>query len=412
MRVGQSLTLGGAGMALVGGWSIGVALSLLPGPLHAVLVILFVLGCVGEWCEIKIGPLMTFSLRPVVSFVALWRTGLPGLLVVGLLPLLVVPVVSGRVPLHLVLSLIGGEALALWGGYATHALASRLVSGSGGYPAAALWAQHVAGMAGFWVAWVAVGSLRLGLREGLQARRALLLVARGSWPHACVLTAAALLLGYIESTFGAVVVALATVVLVEAYYPWKLLGEQRDVLLTSLQMMAEAVDLKDPYTSGHSHRVSRYATRLARAMGLPEEEVERIRIGGLMHDIGKIGISGRIIRKPTKLTAEEYALMREHSRVSAGILQPLEVLNESARMVHHHHEHWDGSGYPDGLRGEEIPVGARVILVADAYDALTTDRPYRKGVDRESALAVVKRHSGTQFDPSVVRALEQTYRSL
>jgi len=131
-----------------------------------------------------------------------------------------------------------------------------------------------------------------------------------------------------------------------------------------------------------------------------------------MHDIGKIGISGRIIRKPGRLTEGEHVLMREHSSISASILRPLDILGESARMVHHHHEHWDGSGYPDRLKGEEIPVGARVILVADAYDALTTDRPYRRGADREHALAIIRRHSGTQFDPAVVKALEQVYRSL
>jgi len=195
--------------------------------------------------------------------------------------------------------------------------------------------------------------------------------------------------------------------LVEAYYPWKLLGEQGGVLLTSLQMMAQAVDLKDPYTSNHSQRVSRYAVRLARGMGLPEDEVERIRVGGLMHDIGKIGISGRIIRKPGKLTSEEQALMRRHSSVSAEIIEHLEILGESARMVRHHHENYDGTGYPDGLKGEEIPLGSRIIFVGDAFDALVTDRPYRKGASRDEALAVIQKHAGTQFDKTVVDTLQR-----
>jgi putative nucleotidyltransferase with HDIG domain len=219
-----------------------------------------------------------------------------------------------------------------------------------------------------------------------------------------------LALSYVESSFGIVVTSAAMVMLIEAYYPAKLLGEQDGVLLTSLQMMAQAVDLKDPYTSHHSQRVSRYATRLARTLGVPEEEVERIRYGALMHDIGKIGISGRVIRKPGKLTPEEQALMRTHSSVSADIIAPLEILGKSATMVRHHHENWDGTGYPDGLKGEEIPLASRIIFVADAFDALATDRPYRKGANREHAVSVIKENSGTQFDPLVVEALERVYR--
>jgi putative nucleotidyltransferase with HDIG domain len=200
--------------------------------------------------------------------------------------------------------------------------------------------------------------------------------------------------------------------LVEAYYPWKLLGEQGGMLLTSLQMMAQAVDLKDPYTSNHSQRVSKYAVRLARTMGLSEEEVERIRIGALMHDIGKIGISGSIIRKPGKLSLEERIKMQRHSAVSADIIEPLEILGESAEMVRHHHENWDGTGYPAGLKGEEIPLGSRIILVADAFDALITDRPYRRAASRSEALDVIRKHAGTQFDPAVVRALEKVYSAL
>jgi putative nucleotidyltransferase with HDIG domain len=200
---------------------------------------------------------------------------------------------------------------------------------------------------------------------------------------------------------------LAGVMLIEAYYPYKLIGEQRGILLTSLQMMAQAVDLKDPYTSNHSQRVSRYAVRLARAMGVPEQEVERIRIGGLMHDLGKIGVSGHIIRKPGKLTQDEQDKMREHSKVSADIITHLEILGESADMVRHHHENYDGTGYPDGLKGEAIPLGSRIIFVADAYDALVTDRPYRKGATREEALAVIRANAGTQFDASVVNTMER-----
>jgi len=219
--------------------------------------------------------------------------------------------------------------------------------------------------------------------------------------------AAALSLSYVMSTLGFWVGGLATIILVETYYPLKLLGEQRGVLLTSVQMMAQAVDLKDPYTSNHSQRVSKYAVRIARALDLDEAEVERIRVGGLLHDIGKIGISGRIIRKPGKLTEEERASMKKHSTISAEIIQQLTVLGESTPMVRHHHEHCDGSGYPDGLTRERIPIGSRIILVCDAYDALTTDRPYRKGASKADALAVIRANAGTQFDVEVFKALER-----
>jgi len=307
-----------------------------------------------------------------------------------------------------VLPWAGRDALGFW-------LGSLVYQGVAGIPLWP-WGAGVAGQAAvraasfgaFWVAQVHLQAVDLKQSEGIRFHVALHHLIRQTWTHAGILTLAAVLLSYVGAGFGLIAMGIAVVVLVEAYYPWKLLGEQGGVLLTSLQMMAQAVDLKDPYTSNHSRRVSQYAVRLARAMGLSEGEVERIRVGGLMHDIGKIGISGRIIRKPGKLTAEEQALMREHSSVSANIIEPLEILGESAAMVRHHHENWDGSGYPDGLRGEEIPLGARIIFVADALDALVTDRPYRKGASRAEALAIIRQNAGTQFDPTVVAALERT----
>ena len=209
-----------------------------------------------------------------------------------------------------------------------------------------------------------------------------------------------------NADFGYLALGLTTVALIEFYQPWKLLSEQNDVLFASLSMIAQAVDIKDPYTARHSRNVADIAVRIARAMRLSEEEVRKIRIGALLHDIGKIGVSGRIIRKPSKLETDEAQMMRKHPVISADIMQPIELLTEAADIVRHHHEHYDGSGYPDNLKGEGIPLGSRVILVADAFDAMTTDRPYRRGRSKEEALRVLKEHAGKQFDPRVVDALD------
>ena len=397
---------------LAAGFAVGVAAATLGGAGVLPLLLLLALGLICEWLQVRIGTLGAITLRPVVAFVALWQTGIGGFFVVGVVPILVVQLLFRRLgPAHTVAQL-GQEAVALVAAFLVLELvttqAQKLMTASG-----LAWAgAQLLTLSAYWIVRLLFQGLQLRHAEGIRPLAALANLARSAWGHAVVLMIATVALGYIADTFGLVVTALASVALVEAYYPWKLLADQSGVLLTSLQMMAQAVDLKDPYTSNHSQRVSRYAVRLARALELSEREVERIRIGALMHDIGKIGISGRIIRKPDRLTPAEHAVMRQHSSVSADILEPLEILGESASMVRHHHEHWDGSGYPGGLKGEEIPLGSRIILVADAFDALVSDRPYRRGVAPSVAVEVIRRYSGTQFDPTVVTALERVYTSL
>jgi len=218
----------------------------------------------------------------------------------------------------------------------------------------------------------------------------------------------AIILAFLASTggLGYLGPVLIVAALVEFYYPYRLLSEQEHTLLTSLTMIAQAIDAKDPYTAEHSRNVSNIAVRLARAMGLNESEVRKIRVAALMHDIGKIGVRGSIIRKPGKLDPQEGHAMRQHPVISAEIMRPVEFLGEAAEIVRHHHEHIDGSGYPDGLRNGQIPLGSRVVLAADAFDALTTDRPYRKGRSKSEALEVIAAHAGTQFDVAVVEALK------
>ena len=151
-------------------------------------------------------------------------------------------------------------------------------------------------------------------------------------------------------------------------------------LIDVVTSLASAIDAKDEYTKGHSTSVSRYAVALARAINLPEKEVERIKLGSLLHDVGKIGIPENVLKKPTKLSDEEWEIMKQHPNIGAEkVLQPNPSLHDLIPIVKYHHEHWDGSGYPNRLKGTDIPLAARIVSIADAYHALISDRPYRKG---------------------------------
>lgn len=175
-------------------------------------------------------------------------------------------------------------------------------------------------------------------------------------------------------------------------------------LLDVVTSLANTIDAKDTYTKGHSTCVSRYSEALARAIGLPENEVERIRLGAMLHDIGKIGIPENVLRKPSKLTDEEWEIMKQHPAIGADkVLAPNESLRDLIPMVKYHHEHYDGSGYPYGLKGEEIPLSARIVAVADAYHALVSDRPYRKGMSVEKACEILKMGADIQWDKELVR---------
>lgn len=171
-----------------------------------------------------------------------------------------------------------------------------------------------------------------------------------------------------------------------------------------IETLASALDARDPYTAGHSRRVSEYACAIGGAMGLSHPELSEIRIGALLHDIGKLGISDAILLKPGKLTEEENALIQEHPTIGRRILEGVNAFQPYLAVVELHHENWDGTGYPHGLRGNDTPLTARIVKIADAYDAMTSDRPYRKGISHERALAVFEQISGNQLDPSVVEA--------
>jgi putative nucleotidyltransferase with HDIG domain len=168
--------------------------------------------------------------------------------------------------------------------------------------------------------------------------------------------------------------------------------------------LAQALDARDAYTAGHSRRVSEYSLAIGKAMGVSEQDLETIRVGALLHDLGKIGISDLVLQKPGRLTPEENQLIRQHPVIGKRILENVQGLEGYLDIVELHHENLDGSGYPHGLKGEETPLHARIVKVADAYDAMTSDRPYRAGKSHTEAIAVLRSASGSEMDPSVVEA--------
>jgi len=184
-------------------------------------------------------------------------------------------------------------------------------------------------------------------------------------------------------------------------------SENRDLFLGSIRMLANAIDEKDPYTRGHSERVAYYSAVIAKHLGMDQTEVERVHLSGLIHDVGKIGIEDKILRKASALTDDEYEIMKQHPRKGEHILEAVPLLKQMAGAGLMHHENVDGSGYPDGLKGDDIPLLGRIVSVADAFDAMTTDRPYSKAMTFEAALARLRFLAGKKFDLGCVEAIER-----
>ncbi len=172
--------------------------------------------------------------------------------------------------------------------------------------------------------------------------------------------------------------------------------------LDSVKVLAEAIDAKDPYTRGHSDRVRKMSIRLATHLGFAEDQLENLEYGALLHDIGKIGIKDEILQKHGALTPEEYHYIQEHPLIGVKILEDVDYFRDKVQMIRHHHEHFDGSGYPDGLAGEGIPIEARIIAIPDAFDAMTSMRPHREAMSLEEVLSEMERCRGKQFDPQVL----------
>jgi putative nucleotidyltransferase with HDIG domain len=176
-------------------------------------------------------------------------------------------------------------------------------------------------------------------------------------------------------------------------------------------MLAAAIDEKDPYTRGHSGRVAKYSTLVGQELGLSSEALDTLRISALLHDVGKIGVEDRVLKKPGALTAEEFELMKQHTIKGANIMRPVSQLKDMLPGIELHHEHMDGRGYPYGLTGPQIPQMARIIGVADTLDAMTTNRPYQTAMDLDYALGRIKALAGSKFDEAIVIALESAVKA-
>ncbi|MEO0215941.1 MAG: HD domain-containing phosphohydrolase [candidate division WOR-3 bacterium] len=184
----------------------------------------------------------------------------------------------------------------------------------------------------------------------------------------------------------------------------RLYNSLKQSYLDSIKTLVSAIEAKDHYTYGHSERVRKYALQIARELKLSPQQIEELNYAGYLHDIGKIGINDRILTKPESLTPSEYEVIKKHPSIGHNILRSAHHLAGASQIIKYEHERYDGTGYPNGLKDGEIPIGARIIAVADAYDAMTTDRPYRQALSKKEAIKRLKENMGTQFDPKVVRA--------
>ena len=186
---------------------------------------------------------------------------------------------------------------------------------------------------------------------------------------------------------------------------FELYTKMRKVYLDTIRALAAAIDAKDPYTKGHSERVAETSVALAQELNLTDKDIENIEYTALLHDIGKIGITDNILGKNSSLTDKEFDKIKEHPVMGAKIIEPVDFLKNSYEAIYHHHEKYDGKGYPDGLKEKDIPLLSRIIAVADAYDAMGSDRPYRKKLSKDKILKELKDQAGKQFDPEIVKVL-------
>lgn len=255
-------------------------------------------------------------------------------------------------------------------------------------------------------------AMAMALAQDISLWQIILVNMKWALPNLIALAPLGILIALIYNAFGLLGVALLVIPLLIARHSFQAYIDMRDMYLDTIQSLAAAIDAKDPYTKGHSERVADYSVKIARALKLPEARVEKLKYVALLHDIGKMGIREQILNKPSMLTVTEFDEMKKHSVTGAEIVGKVRRFQEETEIIRHHHERWDGKGYPDGLKGTAIPLGARIVAVADTFDAMTSDRPYRKALTPEEALKEIEKCAGTQLDPDVVKLFCEIFPSI
>lgn len=255
------------------------------------------------------------------------------------------------------------------------------------------------------VVYYTVNTFSISMVIGLSTRKSPLRIWRQNYMwtffHVFAFIPLGAIIAMVYTSHGPWSVLLFIVPIFLARYSFKLYVDMKEAHINTVAALTSAIDANDPFTHGHSYRVSRYALRVGSAMGLSSRDMEILEYGALLHDIGKIAIQHDILLKPGRLSDEEFVTLKQHPVTGADIVENLRFLKEAAVLVRYHHEQPNGKGYPEGLEGDEIPVGARIILIADAFDAMTSDRPYRKGLSIEKVVEQFEKYAGEQFDREI-----------
>lgn len=245
-------------------------------------------------------------------------------------------------------------------------------------------------------------SILLKITQGIQPKLIFISMIK-TFPSSLAIGMLGIFLAFADDAYGKEIVLLFFIPLLLARYSFKLYFESQKMALETIHALNEALNVKDAYTGGHTGRVEVYSVGLAKAYGLPPADIEIIRTAALLHDIGKIGIPDSILNKPGHLTNEEFSHIKDHPTIGAKILGNVDSLKRVAQIIVQHHERYDGSGYPGQLAGSDILVEACILMISDSYDAMTTDRPYRKALSQEQAIHELVTFSGTQFHPDLTK---------
>ena len=291
------------------------------------------------------------------------------------------------------------------------ALAGLVYVGLGGLPGAVRLPHDIAALFMSGLTYAAVNILitvfGFSLLRGLSPWNTWVVNFRWFTPTYLVFIPVGILIAIIYPVTSYIGVLLFLFPLLIARYTFRRYMDMREAYRSTIRALAAALDAKDPHTLGHAERVAKYAVAIGRRLNLSEDQVELLEYVGVLHDIGKIGIGDAILNKPGIFTCEEYEEMKKHPVIGAEIIASIQLLGKAAAWVRYHHERYDGTGFPEGLKGTEIPFGARIMAVADAFDAMTSDRPYKKALSLQDSRRELVTCSGRQFDPQVVQAILQ-----